>query len=92
MHIHPAVFKKSVDLPDCKGVLKHSLVKERKERAESVWLRASRDSKLRAEFLVRKTDAPPPPCFCASVTNKGVSAQKVRKIALADSERKGNLK
>jgi hypothetical protein len=30
--IHPAVLRERVDLVGCKGVLKHSLLKERKER------------------------------------------------------------
>jgi hypothetical protein len=34
--IHPAVFRKSVETLDGKRVVKHSLVKERKERAKSV--------------------------------------------------------
>ena len=41
--IHPAVLKKSADLVDCKGIPKHSLVKERKERTKSGLLRASRE-------------------------------------------------
>jgi hypothetical protein len=33
---HPAVLKKSAEAVDCKRVVKHSLFKERKERAKSV--------------------------------------------------------
>jgi hypothetical protein len=32
---HPAVFRKSAEASDCKGIVKHSLGKERKERAKS---------------------------------------------------------
>jgi hypothetical protein len=34
--IHPAVFRKSAEELDGKGVVKHSLVKERKERRKRV--------------------------------------------------------
>src|SRR5258708_39949638 len=98
--IHPAVSKKSVDLVGCKGVPKHSLLKERKECTKSAWLRASRDSKLRAEFLVRKTDArpPPPPCFpyvfilkrvkvvCFDTLSQGLILKRLRGWGVAGSK------
>jgi hypothetical protein len=61
--IHPDVLKKSADLVGCKRVLEHSLVKERKERTKSARLRASRDSNVRAEFLISRTDSPLPLIF-----------------------------
>ncbi len=33
--VHPAVFRKTAEAVDCKRVVKHSLCKERKERAKS---------------------------------------------------------
>jgi hypothetical protein len=41
---HPAVFRKSADLVGCKGALKHSFLKEGKERAKGAPLSGSTDS------------------------------------------------